>query len=66
MPVEHNTDLIPTRLRLTGAAAEANAKHLAGKLVGGWGLANAVKIVKTLTAVLRDEKKRRKQLEVRQ
>ena len=65
MPVEHNTDLIPTRLRLTESAAKANAKHLADKLVGGWGLANAMKIAQTLAAVLRDEKKRRKQLEMK-
>ena len=58
-----NVDLIPTRLRLTGPVARAMAKHLMDQLVGGWGLSNATKIVDTLSVVLKDEKKRRKELE---
>lgn len=57
------TDLIPTRLRLSGPVARAMAKHLMTKLVGGWGLSNATKIVETLIAMLKAEKRRRKDLE---
>lgn len=59
----NNTDLIPTRLRLSGTAAKATAKHLMDQLVGGWGLSNATKIVATLVVMLKAEKKRRKELE---
>jgi hypothetical protein len=43
--------------------ARATAKLLFNQLVGGWGLANASKIVSVLSGMLKDEKKRRKKLE---
>lgn len=55
--------LIPTRRRLSGSVAEAMAKYLMGSLVGGWGLSNATKIVETLIALLKAEKRRRRDLE---
>lgn len=58
-----NVDLIPTRLRLSGPVAKAAAKHLMDQLVSAWGLTNASKIVDTLVAMLKTEKKRRKELE---
>jgi hypothetical protein len=55
--------LVPTRLRLSGAVGRGVAKHLFDQLVGGWGLANATKIVGLLVKLLKAERKRRKKLE---
>ena len=63
MPKPEKTELIPTRLRLTGPVARAAAKLLFDQLVGSWGLANASKIVSVLSGMLKAEKKRRKELE---
>lgn len=60
---KRNEHPIPTRLRLSQAVAKAVAKLLMDKLVAGWGLPNARKIVTTLSAMLRAEKARRKKLE---
>lgn len=58
-----NIDLVPTRLRLTDIKAKAVAKHLSDQLIGSWGLANASKIMTTLSTILKAEKKRRKEVE---
>lgn len=56
-------DPVPTRLRLPQTVAKAVAKSLFDRLVGGWGLVNAGKIVDTLTKQIKVEKKRRRELE---
>lgn len=56
-------DPVPTRLRLPQAVAKAVAQSLFDKLVGGWGLVNAGKIVSTLDGLVKAERKRRKGLE---
>jgi hypothetical protein len=56
-------DPVPTRLRLPQAVARAVARSLFDKLVGGWGLVNAGKIVSTLEGQIKAERKRRKELD---
>ncbi len=64
-PNPFREDPVPTRLRLPQSVAKVVAKGLFDKLVGGWGLSNASKIVSTLEGLVRAERKRRKGLEKR-
>jgi hypothetical protein len=57
------TDPIPTRLRLSQAVSKTVARNLYNKLVAGWGLVNASKIISDLNHMVKAEKKRRKKLE---
>ncbi len=56
-------DPIPTRLRLPQVMARAVAQSLFNKLVGGWGLVNAGKIVSALDGLIKAERKRRRELD---
>lgn len=54
---------IPMRTGFTDAIAKITAKLYMDKLIAGWGLPNAQKIVRVLTTMLRAEKTRRKVVE---
>jgi len=54
---------IPNRHPITGLVADQVASILYNSLVAGWGLRNASKIEELLRRKLKDEKKRRKDLD---
>ena len=56
-------DPVPTRLSLPQAVVRVVAQSLFDKLVGGWGLVNAGKIVSTLEGQIKAERKRRRKLD---
>ena len=54
---------IPNRHPITGLVADQVASIIYDNLISGWGLRNASKIEELLRRKLKDEKKRRKDLD---